>query len=55
MGCQVAEAMLDAQDVYQGGGPRRAIELLEIVGIPKAAERAETIRTSSPAACGSAS
>ena len=56
VGDQIAEAIRVHQTVTSSRPPARAVELLELVGIPNAgAARQRASRTSSPAACASAS
>ena len=54
IGDQIAEQIQAHEDVSDAEARERAVELLEQVGIPRAARaRATPTRTSSPAACAS--
>lgn len=53
VGWQIAEQICQHQRTGMRAARRRAVELLDLVGIPSPDARARTIRTSSPAACGS--
>ena len=54
VGWQIVE-MIRAHDrtMSKPQARTRAVELLTLVGIPRASDRSTTTRTSSPAACGS--
>ena len=55
VGKQLTEAMRTHRDVSKAAARERAVELLELVGIPDpSAARRPVSRTSSPAACASA-
>ena len=54
IGRQIREALQTHFAMDKAQAERRASELLDQVGIPSAKMRLETIRTSSPAGCGSA-
>jgi peptide/nickel transport system ATP-binding protein len=54
VGAQIAETVLLHRDVTKKEALDRAVEVLDLVGMPRARERCRSTRTSSPAACGSA-
>jgi peptide/nickel transport system ATP-binding protein len=55
IGAQIAESVLLHRDVGKKEALERAVEVLELVGMPRRqSERSRTTRTSSPAACASA-
>ena len=51
VGYQIGEAVLAHNDVSKAAARERAIELLELVGIPNPKQRIDNCPTSSPAAC----
>ena len=52
---QISEALELHEGMNGAQARKRTIELLDLVGIPSPARASTTIRTSSPAACASAS
>ena len=53
VGAQFREAIEEHLDLDRKAATRRAVELLDQVGIPSAADRLRTTRISSQAACAS--
>ncbi len=54
IGFQISEALMLHMNMDKAAARKRTVELLEMVGIPRAATGWTTIPTSSPAACASA-